>query len=121
MYETMNCWFDTNLFFCVREVKEYCSSRGLLLRFWRRWKVTVDFDRSARPARKKAIDGVVQISARPNVIEKPITIHLFVLGHEGETSSIRLMNRSLYRLTPVKTYWLRISSNLSTGANRPPT
>lgn len=54
------------------------------------------------------------------MIEKLISIHLFVLGHEGETSSIRLMNRSLYRLTLVKTDWLRVSSNLSTGANRPP-
>jgi len=36
------------------------------------------------------------------VIEKPISVHLFVPGEE-ETSSIRLMNRSLYRLTPVRT------------------
>ncbi|EFN63430.1 hypothetical protein EAG_04885 [Camponotus floridanus] len=72
----------------------------------------ISLDRNARPTRKKVIGGVAQISARLDVIEKSISNEL-VLGHEEET--IRLMNRSLYRLTPVETDWLRVSSNLSMG------
>jgi len=46
--------------YIIKELKNNYSLRDhLLSRFLETWKVTVDFDRSARPAKKKAIDGAV--------------------------------------------------------------
>ena len=71
----------------------------------------------------RPIGAIGEISVRADVIEKPISVALDPLRPQGETRQpeIRLMNRSLYRLAPVKSDRLRVLSNLSTGANRPQT
>jgi len=45
--------------YIIKELKNNYSLRDLLSRSLETWKVIVDFDRSARPAKKKAIDGAV--------------------------------------------------------------
>lgn len=84
------------------------------------WKI--GWKTCATTSKKEGRGAIGEISVRADVIEKPIPrLRSIALRPQGETSLIRLMNRSLYRLAPVKNDRLRVLSNLSTGANRPRT